>query len=124
MRILAASVLSVLLFLSASLARADDMRAVCAADVQKLCSGLEPGDGRIAKCLHQNEAQLSDGCKSALGAMKTGFMACRADARRLCADAGRDRAARLACLKDHQSELSPDCASMIASLPSAQPGAQ
>jgi len=27
---------------------------------------VKPGEGRIIKCLKENEAQLSDGCKAAL----------------------------------------------------------
>ena len=41
-------------------------RAACKADVEKLCSGVQRGGGRIAACLKQNEAQVSAGCKDAL----------------------------------------------------------
>jgi hypothetical protein len=38
----------------------------CAADVQKLCPGTQPGEGRIKACLKDNRAKLSDGCKAAI----------------------------------------------------------
>jgi hypothetical protein len=41
-------------------------RAACKAEVEKLCSGIEPGGGRIVACLRQNDAQLSAPCKEAL----------------------------------------------------------
>ena len=41
-------------------------RAACKADVEKLCSGVHPGGGRIVACLKQNEAQISATCKDAI----------------------------------------------------------
>ena len=41
-------------------------RAACKADVEKFCPGVQPGGGRIAACLKQNEAQVSTGCKNAV----------------------------------------------------------
>jgi hypothetical protein len=58
--------------LSANVAFAADppsngsLRSACKADVEKLCSGVERGHGRIAACLKQNEAQLSAPCKDAI----------------------------------------------------------
>jgi len=38
----------------------------CVADAQKLCSEIEPGDGRIVSCLAQNQSNLDVGCSNAL----------------------------------------------------------
>ncbi|NTG36924.1 hypothetical protein G6K91_21945 [Agrobacterium rhizogenes] len=43
----------------------------CGADIQKLCKGLNLGNGRIADCLHQNEAKISPTCKSSLAGVAT-----------------------------------------------------
>jgi len=43
-------------------------RAACKADIASLCSGLQPGGGRIKGCLKANRDKLSDGCKSAIAA--------------------------------------------------------
>jgi hypothetical protein len=41
-------------------------RAACEADGQKLCTGVQPGGGRILACLKQHKDQVSDGCKQAV----------------------------------------------------------
>jgi hypothetical protein len=41
-------------------------RAACKADVTALCPGVQPGGGRVAACLKQNEAQVSEACRSAM----------------------------------------------------------
>lgn len=39
---------------------------VCRADVQKLCSGVKPGEGRIIACLKENSSKLSPACAERL----------------------------------------------------------
>jgi len=41
-------------------------RAACKADAAALCSGVQPGNHRIAACLKQNEAKVSPACKDAM----------------------------------------------------------
>ena len=66
------SPLAAAIVLSSGLAFAADQpssvspRTACKADAEKLCSGVQPGGGRIAGCLKQNEAQVSDACKDAM----------------------------------------------------------
>src|ERR1035437_9080532 len=43
-----------------------DPRTACAADVQKLCSNVPPGGGRIIACLKQHKEEVSDRCKQAI----------------------------------------------------------
>lgn len=41
-------------------------RVACKADFATYCPGVQPGNGRIAACLKEHEAQLSPACKDAL----------------------------------------------------------
>jgi len=43
-----------------------EARAACETDIQKLCTGVKPGGGRILACLKQHKDQVSDGCKQAV----------------------------------------------------------
>ena len=36
----------------------------CKPDAEKFCKGVEPGKGRVLKCLKANEAKLSPVCKA------------------------------------------------------------
>jgi hypothetical protein len=47
-----------------------EVRAACQADVQKLCSSVQPGGGRIIACLKEHKEEVSDGCKQAIGKAK------------------------------------------------------
>lgn len=47
-------------------AAAGPVAEACKADVQTLCPGVQPGDGRIKQCMTKNRSKLSDACKSAL----------------------------------------------------------
>jgi hypothetical protein len=38
----------------------------CRDDLQKFCSGIQPGGGRLMACMDKNEKQVSDRCKQAM----------------------------------------------------------
>ena len=61
--VLAAALIGVLAFSTG--ARAEQP---CRPDVQKLCSGVQPGGGRIVACLKQHESQLSPQCQKLVAA--------------------------------------------------------
>lgn len=42
--------------------------SVCEADIEKSCGGIEPGDGKIAACLQENQASVSQPCQEAIKA--------------------------------------------------------
>ena len=46
-------------------ARAEAAKEACKPDVDKFCSGVAEGGGRIMACLKQHESELSDACKAA-----------------------------------------------------------
>jgi len=102
---------------------ADDIRQACQSDAQQFCTGVQPGDWRLLRCLRQNKDQLSPPCQAALHTASEQMRACRSDAKQLCAGVTLGGSAMFQCLQEHQSNLSPECASGLASMNGQQPPA-
>ncbi len=86
----------------------------CAADIARFCSNIQPGKGRIANCLKQNEAQLSPGCKvmdlaKAGEALKEAQEACEDDIVMFCGGVQPEGGRLLNCLKLNEPQLSSGC---------------
>jgi hypothetical protein len=47
-----------------------EVKEACDPDVQKFCANVQPGQGRIRRCLRAHEAELSAGCKSEVAAAR------------------------------------------------------
>jgi hypothetical protein len=47
------------------------LKEACKGDYKALCSGVQPGGGRIVACLAQQADKLSPGCKQALTAAQS-----------------------------------------------------
>jgi hypothetical protein len=93
--------------------------AACRADRERFCQDVRFGGGRVLRCLEQHSADLSDGCRRALGsAPPTGgaAQACHDDAVRFCRDAAGNREKMKSCLQVHASELSSGCKSALAAM--------
>jgi Cysteine rich repeat len=123
-RLVKLSLLALLLSSSAALA-APGGRGPCAADVQKFCSGVQPGGGRIAACLKEHQADLSPACKEKGAEMKERreerkeardaiHAACKDDAAKLCGNVQPGGGRIAACLRDNKDKLSDGCKSTIA----------
>ena len=90
----------------------------CAGDIEKFCQGVQPGGGRIGKCLAQHKDELSPGCKARVEEvalqLKGVQQACQDDIMTFCPGVkpGGGRIAK--CLKQHQTELSAECKAKIA----------
>ena len=86
----------------------------CAADAKKFCGNVQPGGGRIAKCMKSHEAELSPACqgemKRAEERVEQVRQECKADAEKFCKGIRPGGGRILACLKSHQAELAPACA--------------
>jgi sterol desaturase/sphingolipid hydroxylase (fatty acid hydroxylase superfamily) len=84
-------------------ARADIMTD-CRGDYLRLCAGVLPGDGRIARCLVGRRAQLSPACGASLSAVAL----CRPEIERHCRSSS-SPAELKSCLESRRGELSGDC---------------
>jgi len=50
--------------------RAHLMAEACKGDMQQYCKDVKAGEGRMGRCLKENEAKLSEGCRGAMRGMK------------------------------------------------------
>jgi len=85
----------------------------CADDVAKFCKDVQPGGGRIVRCLKQHEYDLSPACRQHAAEVKKKGQefraACEDDVLWLCKDIKLGGGRILNCLKQHEQELTPDC---------------
>ncbi|GAB4067649.1 cysteine rich repeat-containing protein [Ancylobacter sonchi] len=69
MRILLAA-LALTASIGAVQAQESDLAKYCKADIDRLCQGIQPGGGRLMKCLKAHSKEMSVGCAQALQKMK------------------------------------------------------
>jgi Golgi apparatus protein 1 len=90
----------------------------CRSDVEQFCKDVERGQGRIARCLRQNESKLSVECKQQLARardrMRAMGEACQPDIREHCKDERPGRARITRCLERNESVLAGACKDAIA----------
>lgn len=48
----------------------DEAKLACKTDIEKFCKGVEPGEGRIARCLDMRGSELSPVCAEKLDLLK------------------------------------------------------
>ena len=68
------SIISVIVVLTASSGAMAQMKQVmryCKPDAERLCPGVPPGGGRIARCLKAHKMEMSIGCGMALRRLKS-----------------------------------------------------
>ncbi|MEO8602829.1 MAG: cysteine rich repeat-containing protein [bacterium] len=96
----------------------DELTGPCRADVAKLCSGVEPGGGRMKQCLRDHATELSPGCRktlrelakeSAAGGNRAWLRACRNDVDTACPGVEPGGGRIIACLRSHADKVSPAC---------------
>jgi hypothetical protein len=51
-------------------AELEDIRTYCMSDIERLCKGIEPGGGRLVRCLKTHKKEMSVGCAQALQKLK------------------------------------------------------
>ena len=50
--------------------RLEEAKQLCAVDTEKFCKGLQPGEGRIAKCLNEHIEEISPDCRGQVSGMR------------------------------------------------------
>jgi hypothetical protein len=98
-----------------SSATAQSGRGACAADIKKACGTLKPGGGRVATCLKERVADLSDVCKARLAEVAAAGKSCRADIQKQqCAAKGGIQ--KVTCIRGALANLGDDCKAAIAAV--------
>ncbi len=85
----------------------------CQNDVKRLCGQVEPGDGRIAKCIKEHENEVSAECRQRIDAVKQKISeakdACKDDVEKFCKGVQPGQGNIVRCLKEHEASLSEKC---------------
>ena len=66
-------------FLFVSSAMAQSGVGACRADIKKVCGDIKPGGSRIATCLKERVADLSDVCKARLAGVAAARKTCNGE---------------------------------------------
>ncbi len=99
-----ALVLAAVCAVSAAFAKGE----ACQAEMDQFCKDVQPGEGRVIKCLRDHDANLSDKCRAYVNTASQ-YMACLDDVVRLCPRTQPGGARGLACLRAHMTDLSTAC---------------
>jgi hypothetical protein len=92
----------------------------CNIDIEKFCSNVLPGDGRIASCLYAHTDVLDDACfeaTSQIGViledifdyMEAFWIACQSDLNQVCQGVETGGGRVIDCLQENQMNISAGC---------------
>ena len=95
--------------------RATGFRVDCGEDLQRFCYGVQPGEGRLIRCLSSHRGQLSPACISRVAEARPALgMDCGQDLQRFCYGVQPGEGRLIRCLSSHRSQLSPACIPRVA----------
>ena len=109
------SICVTLSFLLVSSAMAQSGVGACATEIKKVCANVEPGNLRIATCVKEHVADLSDVCKARLAEVAAVGKTCRADVEKQCSTERR-RIKKVACIRDAITNFGDECKAAIAAV--------
>jgi hypothetical protein len=93
----------------------------CHEQIKQLCSGVEPGGGRMKECVAAHTKDLTADCQQKIAAREqqaqTFKTACAADLKQYCADIVPGKGRELLCLKAHEPTVSQSCSAALSELP-------
>ncbi len=85
----------------------------CMEELEKFCKEVQPGEGRIIKCLQEHDRELSAVCRdkvrSILKRVDEAKQACGQDIGKYCAEVKPGGGRLIKCLTPHFNELAPAC---------------
>jgi hypothetical protein len=116
---------SLLVLAAAAVLRADD-EYPCRADIDRLCAGVQRGEGRLRSCIRSHLSELSAACREHLEhvrqSLQNGFaprliLACKDELETLCKDVDPGGGRWRRCLWDNAMHLSEPCQRLLDSVP-------
>ena len=99
------------------------LRKTCAVDLNSLCAGVTPGEGRVRACLMAHMANMSTTCSAKLSREIYLATECEADVKHFCGNVVSGGGPIASCVQTHFGEVSNSCKSALASIdaPSINP---
>ncbi len=99
------------------------LRKTCAVDLDSLCAGVTPGEGRVRACLMAHMANMSTTCSAKLSREIYLATECEADVKHFCGNVVSGGGPIASCVQTHFGEVSDSCKSALASIdaPSINP---
>jgi hypothetical protein len=105
------------------------VQAACSDDVQKYCSTVTPGEGRLILCMQAHEDKVSDKCDFALFEASRNLNRvldridrtadiCWGDIEKHCSNVPEGGGRILQCLVSQKTSLTPACQTELGKLPS------
>ena len=119
------AVFAVLLSVASPMAsNAQDVLEACSKDVDKFCSQVTIGNGRLLACMYAHEDKISDGCDTAMGeagdqldwflaSLRDALEKCAGDINKHCSGVEAGQGRIYACLKLKKSELATECKGIV-----------
>jgi hypothetical protein len=93
----------------------------CEADARRLCAEVQPGQGRLMRCLKDHESFLSQSCQGAINGIRlvrsSVQAGCAGDVGRFCKMVPEGGGRIIGCLREHEKELTSDCRDVLKKLP-------
>lgn len=97
---------------------ANEAARVCAQDYKKFCAGIQPGDGRIGRCLMENKNDISQQCRYVLEQATRKLLgefvqACQTDVQKYCEGVKPGDGRILNCLRGEKENISEPCRQVV-----------
>jgi hypothetical protein len=90
-----------------------EAKEACKGDLDKYCKGVQPGQGRLVKCLADNKDKLSGSCKGVIENAEKKHP-CFEDVEALCKGVEPGQGRIVKCLKEHKDQVSDACKQKVA----------